>query len=114
MSDIKKEKKENNKFAVLRTGGKQYKVKEGDELKIEKLKAKEGETIRFNDVLLTFSGDNVKIGDPVVKGAVIEGKILLQDKGPKIVVFKMKAKKRYRKKTGHRQKLTKIKIEKIS
>lgn len=106
--------KASNVLAVIKTGGKQYKVKEGQELLVEKTEGKEGESVVFSEVLLVATGKEVKIGNPLVDKAKVEGKILSQEKGKKIVVFKMKPKKRYRKKTGHRQKITRIKIEKIS
>ena len=101
-------------FAIIKTGGKQYKVKEGQELLVEKLEGKEGEKVTFENVLLIAKDKDVKIGTPTVSQAKVEGKIISQEKGKKIIVFKMKPKKRYRKKAGHRQLLTRVKIEKIS
>lgn len=111
----KTEKKKENKeesFAVIRTGGKQYIVKKGQVLFIEKLEEKEGDRVEFEDVLLVANKDNIELGMPKLSSKV-SGKILSQEKGKKIIVFKMKPKKRYRKTQGHRQKLTKVQIEEI-
>lgn len=97
-------------FAIIQTGGKQYKVTEGQTLLVEKLNA-EG-TIAFSDVLL-IGGENMKVGTPRVEGAKVEATVLDQVKGPKIIVRKYKPKVRYRRKTGHRQTYTQIRIEKI-
>ena len=97
-------------LAVIRTGGKQYIVEPKTKLKIEKLDKPEGETIVFSDVLLTENDGKVEIGDPVVKGAKVEAKILKQDKFEKVIVFKYKSKKRYKRKIGHRQPFTEIEI----
>ncbi len=106
--------KEDKKFAVIKTGGKQYKVFEGDIFDIEKINAEEGRNVDFNEVLLVADGDKVKVGQPNVKDAKVNARVVSQEKADKIVVLKYKPKKNYRKKTGHRQKLTKIQIEKIS
>ncbi len=101
-------------FAVIKTGGKQYLVRFNQKLKIEKIDKKEGEEITFNEVLLL--GDksgNVKIGEPFVSDAKVKAKILSQGRGKKVIVFKYKPKKRYKKKQGHRQSYTEIQIEKI-
>lgn len=100
-------------FAVIQTGGKQYRVQEGDVIYVEKLNAEIEASVKF-DVLMYGEGDSVKIGTPVVEGASVEGKVLAQDKSKKIVVFKYKSKKNYRKTTGHRQPYTKVEIQKIS
>lgn len=100
-------------FAVIRTGGKQYIVRAGEKHKFEKLEAEEGKTVKFDDVLLVKKGDKIEIGAPKVLGAVVEAKVVSQTKGEKIVVFKYKKRKNYRKKTGHRQKLTEVEIVKI-
>ncbi len=110
---VKPEKKLFPGFAVIRIGGKQYKVKEEEFLLIEKIEGKEGDNFDVFEVLLVAEGENVKIGDPLVKDAKVKVSIVSQTKGEKLIIFKYKAKKRYRKKTGHRQKLTQIKIEKI-
>lgn len=99
-------------FAIIKTGGKQYKVSEGDIIKIEKIEAEAGDKIEFNQVLMV-AGDDVKVGSPVVEGAKVSAEVLDQKKDKKIVIFKFKAKKNYRKKKGHRQPYTLVKIEKI-
>ncbi|MGB2762043.1 MAG: 50S ribosomal protein L21 [Minisyncoccales bacterium] len=100
-------------FAVIKTGGKQYLVEPGTKLKIEKLDAKEEKEITFKEVLLLEKNKKLEIGTPFVKGAKVIGKILKQGKGKKVIIFKYKAKKRYRKKTGHRQLFTEVEILKI-
>ena len=100
------------KYAVIRTGGKQYRVSEGDQLKIEKLPTDKGKNIDFEDVLLTVSDGNVNIGQPNVK-AKVKATVVDQIRDKKISVFKYKAKTGYHKKTGHRQNLTVIKINTI-
>ena len=100
-------------FAVIRTGGKQYLVSPGDKIKIEKLNKKEGEEVNFEDVLLLEKNNKVEIGTPGIKGAKVIGKVLEQGKGRKIIVFKYKPKKHYKKKQGHRQLYTEVKILKI-
>lgn len=100
-------------LAVIRTGGKQYLVKKGDKIKIEKIEGKEGDNIDFTEVLLLEKNKQVKIGKPVIKNAKVVGKILKQGKGKKIIVFKYKAKKRYKKKTGHRQPYTEVEMKEI-
>ncbi|MFH1533595.1 MAG: 50S ribosomal protein L21 [Nitrospirota bacterium] len=96
-------------FAVIETGGKQYKVAKGETLDIEKLEEKEGATVKFDKVLLV----DEKIGTPTVDGASVTGKIVGHKRGEKIVVFKMKAKKRYQKTQGHRQEITTVEITDI-
>lgn len=99
-------------FAIIKTGGKQYKVSEGDIIKVEKIEAEAGDKIEFDQVLMV-AGDDVKVGSPVVEGAKVKAEVLDQKKDKKIVIFKFKAKKNYRKKKGHRQPYTLVKIEKI-
>ena len=101
-------------YAILETGGKQYKVAEGDVLFVEKLSANEGDVVVLDKVLAFSKDGNLVVGNPVVDGAKVEAKVLEQGKAKKILVFKYKAKKDYRKKTGHRQPFTKIVIEKIN
>ena len=98
--------------AIFVTGGKQYKVSEGDVIYVEKLEAA-GETVEFDNVLMTIDGDNVTVGAPKVEGAKVTAKILKSGKAKKILVFKFKAKKNYRRRQGHRQPYTKLQIEKI-
>lgn len=100
-------------YAVIETGGKQYRVQEGDTLYVEKLDAEVGETINFDKVLILSKDGELQAGKPFVDGVKVEGSVLDQGKAKKIIVFKYKAKKNYRKKTGHRQPFTKVKIEKI-
>jgi len=104
-----------SKIAVIKTGGKQYKVAEGDKIQVEKIEGKEGKKIDFKDVLLVadVKGDSVKIGDPLVKTAKVSGVIEKQYKDKKVTVIKYKAKVRYRRKKGHRQQKSLVKIEKI-
>lgn len=101
-------------YAVIVTGGKQYKVSEGDTLFIEKLNAEEGAAVTFDQVLVAGEGENVKVGAPTVEGATVEAKVLKNGRSKKIYVFKMKRKKNYRRKQGHRQPFTKVEITKIN
>lgn len=101
-------------YAVIETGGKQYKVSEGDVIFIEKLEAAEGESVTFDKVLVVADGEKVNVGAPVVDGASVTAKVEKQGKAKKIYVFKMKKKKNYRRKKGHRQPFTKVTIEKIN
>jgi len=101
-------------YAVIETGGKQYKVSEGDTIFVEKLGVEEGEAVTFDKVLIIGNDGNVTVGAPTVDGATVEGKVLKNGKGKKIYVFKMKRKKNYRRKKGHRQPFTKVVIEKIN
>ncbi|MDD6382520.1 50S ribosomal protein L21 [Mitsuokella sp.] len=100
-------------YAIIKTGGKQYKVAEGDVITIEKLAANEGEAVVFDQVLTVVSDADVKVGKPLVEGAKVTGKVEAQGKDKKILVFKYKAKSNYRKRQGHRQPFTKVVIEKI-
>jgi len=107
------EAKKKDLYAVIRTGGKQYLVTEGQYLEVEKLEIEDDKNFDITDVLLVIDGDKATIGQPVVAGAKVVAKVLAQTKADKQVIFKYKAKKNYRVKTGHRQKLTKIEIVKI-
>ena len=100
-------------YAVIATGGKQYKVAEGDVIRVEKLGAEAGSTYTFDQVLVV-SGDEVKVGDPVVAGATVEASVIEDGKAKKVIVYKYKRKTGYHKKQGHRQPYTKVKIEKIN
>ena len=100
-------------LAVIKTGGKQYLVKKGDKVKIEKLEGEVGDKITFSEVLFLGDEKEVKIGTPFVAGAKVEGKILKQGKAKKVTGVKHKAKKRYSVKFGHRQELTEVEIVKI-
>ena len=99
-------------YAIIATGGKQYRVSEGDVIYIEKIDAQVDSTVSF-DVLLVGNEGDVKIGTPVVEGVKAEGKVVGQIRGEKIIVFKYKSKKNYRRKQGHRQPYTKVEITKI-
>ncbi|MCT4621422.1 MAG: 50S ribosomal protein L21 [Marinisporobacter sp.] len=101
-------------YAIIETGGKQYRVQEGDTLFVEKLEANEGEAVEFDQVLALSKDGNLSVGTPVVGGAKVSATVVENGKAPKVIVFKYKAKKDYRKKQGHRQPYTKIKIEKIN
>lgn len=101
-------------YAVLKTGGKQYKVAEGDVIYIEKLGLSENETYTFNEVLAIGSDDGIKVGAPYVAGATVTAKALKEGRSKKIIVYKYKPKKGYHKKQGHRQAYTKVQIEKIN
>lgn len=101
-------------YAVIKSGGKQHKVSEGEEILLEKLSLDEGEVIEFSEVLAVNKDGNLNVGKPLLEGAVVKGKILNHLKTKKITVIKMKRRKDYRKKQGHRQNLTKVKIESIS
>ena len=101
-------------YAIIETGGKQYKVSEGDVIYIEKLDVEEGAEITFDKVLMAGEGDAVKVGTPVVEGATVAAKALKNGKAKKVVVFKMKRKKTERKKKGHRQPYTKVEITAIN
>jgi len=100
-------------YAVIKTGAKQHKVTEGDVLSVEKLEGEKGAEVVFSEVLMVADDKNVKIGKPFVEGATVTGKIMTQKKGPKITVFKMTRRKGFKKKNGHRQLLTSMKITKI-
>ena len=101
-------------YAVIKTGGKQYRVQQGDVIYVEKLNAQADEAVTFDEVLLVGEADQAKVGTPVVEGAKVVGKVLAQVKGKKIVVYKYKAKKNERKKQGHRQPYTKVEITAIN
>jgi len=102
-----------SKFAIIETGGKQYKVSPGQKLRVEKLDAKEGAGFSFDKVLLRVDGEKVEIGTPYISGAKVEAKILLHGRDKKKIVFRYHPKTRYKKKKGHRQQFTEVKIEKV-
>ncbi|MEK7548990.1 MAG: 50S ribosomal protein L21 [Patescibacteria group bacterium] len=102
------------KFAVIQTGGKQYRVSPGQKIKIEKLNAKEGDSFLFDKVLLFADNEKIEIGVPYVEGVKVEAKILRQDKEKTKIVFKYHSKTRYRKKKGHRQPFTEVEVIAIS
>ena len=101
-------------YAVIKSGGKQHKVSEGEEILLEKLSLDEGESIEFSEVLAVNKDGNLNVGKPLLEGAVVKAKVINHLKTKKITVIKMKRRKDYRKKQGHRQNLTKVKIESIS
>ncbi len=101
-------------YAVIKTGGKQFKVSEGDFLKIEKLDAQAGDTITFEEILLVNDGNgNLQIGNPLLANAKVSARVIEQGRDKKIIVYKYKRRKKYRKKQGHRQPYTRVKIIKI-
>ena len=101
------------KFAVIQTGGKQYKVKEGDKVRVEKLAGVAGDALKFNEILLKAEGDKIEIGAPFVKGAAVETEILGQVRNDKKIIFRYHSKTRYRKFKTHRQPFTELKIKEI-
>ncbi|HHY97237.1 MAG TPA: 50S ribosomal protein L21 [Firmicutes bacterium] len=100
-------------YAILKTGGKQYRVQEGDVIKVEKLGVQKGDTVELGEVLLLRTDDGVNVGHPVVPGVSVVARVLDQGKSKKILVFKYKPKKNYRRRYGHRQPFSVLKIEKI-
>lgn len=102
------------KHAIIETGGKQYRVAEGDVVFIEKLNVEAGDTVKFDRVLAVIDEDNTKFGTPVVEGASVSANVVKNGRGKKIRVFKMKPKKGYRRTQGHRQPYTKVQIETIN
>ena len=100
-------------FAVINTGGKQYKVSANDKLRIEKLSEQEGKSIEFKQVLMINNNQDVELGSPIIDGAKVEGKIIKQTKNKTILVFKKRRRQNSRRKNGHRQKMSVIQITKI-
>ena len=100
-------------YAIIESCGRQYKVAEGDVVFFEKLEGEEGKKVTFDNVVLVSNDSKVQVGNPYVKGIKVEGKVVSHGKAKKIIVFKMKAKKNYRRKQGHRQPYTKVEITKI-
>jgi len=100
-------------YAVIRTGGKQYRVKPGDTIDVEKLPHEVGDEIEFNEVLLVANGSGAQIGQPLVKGAKVKATVTRQAKGRKVIIFKYRSSKRYRRKRGHRQHYTRLRIDEI-
>lgn len=101
-------------YAIIETGGKQYRVQEGDVITVEKLNVAAGETVEFDRVLVLSDGSAVQVGAPVLETAKVFGSVVENGKGEKVIIFKYKSKKDYRKKQGHRQPYTMIKIETLS
>jgi len=100
-------------YAVIKTGGKQYKVSEGDTVEVETISGEEGAAVEIHDVLMLADGENVKVGTPFVEGACVEAKILSHGRGPKVKIIKFRRRKHYRKQQGHRQNFTRIQITNI-
>jgi large subunit ribosomal protein L21 len=101
-------------YAVIATGGKQYRVQPGDTLRVEKLESEAGKTIEFTDVLLVADGDNVRIGTPRIEGAKVVAEVVGNVRGEKLRIYKYRRRKGYRRKTGHRQTYTALKISAIN
>ena len=101
-------------YAVIATGGKQYRVSQGDTVRVEKLDVAVGTVIEFTDVLLLADGDNVRVGAPVIEGATVAAEIVAEGRGEKLIIFKYRRRKGYRRKTGHRQPFTAVRITAIS
>jgi large subunit ribosomal protein L21 len=101
-------------YAVIKTGGKQYRVVPGERLKVEKLETEVGGTVTLNQVLMVSDGDKTTIGSPIVKGASVKATVVSHGRGDKVMIFKMRRRKHYRKTQGHRQSFTEIKIEAIA
>ncbi len=101
-------------YAIVQTGGKQYRVQEGDVLKVEKLEAKQGEEIQLDEVLFAKSDDKTVAGRPKVSGAIVTAEVIRQVRAPKVIIFKQRQKKVYKKTIGHRQWLTELRIKQIS
>ncbi len=102
-------------YAVIETGGKQYRVKEGDILDVERISGVSGEQkdVVFDRVLLVGDGDDIKVGQPIVEGASVNAQLVNEIRGPKVIVFKFKRRKQYRRKNGHRQDLHRVRIQGI-
>ncbi|MCK7512466.1 MAG: 50S ribosomal protein L21 [Desulfobacterales bacterium] len=100
-------------YAVVSTGGKQYKVQKGETLRIEKIPGEVGSKVTFDKVLMVADGENIRVGQPLIEKAAVQASIVEQDKAKKILVFKYKRRKRYRRKAGHRQPYTAIRIDGI-
>ena len=101
-------------YAIIETGGKQYQVEEGQSIFVEKLNVEEGSKVSFDKVLLVSKDGDIKVGSPLVEGAKVEGTVERHGRVKKVIIFNLKAKKNYRKKKGHRQPFTKVKIESIA
>jgi large subunit ribosomal protein L21 len=100
-------------YAVVSAGGKQYKVQKGETLRIEKIPGEVGSKVTFDKVLMVADGENIRVGQPVIAKAAVQASIVAQDKAKKILIFKYKRRKRYRRKQGHRQPYTAIRIDGI-
>jgi large subunit ribosomal protein L21 len=100
-------------YAVIKTGGKQYRVSQGDTIEVETLPGEEGAAVEIRDVLMLADGENVNVGAPFVEGACVEAKIISHGRGPKIKIVKFRRRKHYRKQQGHRQNFTQLQITNI-
>ena len=100
-------------YAVIKTGGKQYRVAAGDKIQIEKLEGNPGDEVKFAEVLMVANGETVNIGAPHVAGATVVAEIASQDRGPRVIIFKKRRRKHYRRRNGHRQDLTSVTIREI-
>jgi large subunit ribosomal protein L21 len=100
-------------YAVVNTGGKQYKVQKGETLRIEKIPGEVGSSVTFDKVLMVADGENIRVGQPVLENVAVQAQIVEQDKAKKILIFKYTRRKRYRRKNGHRQPFTAIRIDGI-
>ena len=101
-------------YAIIETGGKQYKVQNGDQIKVEKLNAEAGSAVVFDKVLAAGEGADIKVGTPYLEGLTVEGEVVESGKGDKVIIFKYKSKKDYRKKQGHRQPYTLVEIKAVA
>ncbi|HSH45240.1 MAG TPA: 50S ribosomal protein L21 [Longimicrobiales bacterium] len=101
-------------YAIIRSGGKQFRAEPGQTIKIPSLSAEVGDTVTFDEVLVTQTGDGVSVGTPTVDGAKVTGEVVEHGKGKKVIVFKWKRRKNYRRKQGHRQKYTAVRIDEIT
>jgi large subunit ribosomal protein L21 len=101
-------------YAVIKTGGKQYKVTQGDTIRIEKLPAAEGDTVAFDKVLMIADGDKVQVGNPVIEGTTVDASVIKHGRGKKIEIIKFRRRKHYRKQAGHRQDYTEVEITAIA
>ena len=101
-------------YAIIKTGGKQYKVSQGDLIKVEKLESDVGDKVTLSQVLMVGQGEDVEVGSPYVSNCEVTGEVVEQGKGAKIIVFKKKRRKGYRRKNGHRQRFTQLKITEIT
>lgn len=100
-------------YAVVKTGGKQYRVAAGDTIRVEKLEGRPGDAVELDQILLLADGEALTLGRPLIEGASVKAEILLQDKNRKVVIYKYRRRKRYRRKTGHRQMFTALRITQV-
>jgi large subunit ribosomal protein L21 len=114
MAAAQQQTQESSMYAVVSTGGKQYRVEAGTELVVERVPGDAGSTITFDRILLVGDGEAVTVGTPVVEGAMVSGTVLGEALGPKLIVFKFKQKATYRRKNGHRQHMTRVRIDEIT